>query len=96
MNLKKIKLFLIPFIFSIIILLVVSVFQVNSMTIEAGLIQDYENKLEAAIRKNETLIIDSANINSLDGVKDIMIEFGFKAVGRIHHIQVLENQIVIK
>ncbi len=80
----------------ITILLVFSVFQVNTMTIEARLIQDYENKLEVAIRKNETLIIDSARINSLSGVKDLMAEFGFKSVGRIYHIQILENQIVIK
>ena len=96
MNLKKIKLFLISFIVSIIILLVVSVFQVNTMTLETGLIQDYENRLEAAIRKNETLIIDSARINSLSGVKDLMTGLGFKSIGRIHYIQVLENQIVIK
>lgn len=86
----------ISFLISIIILLAVSIFQVNTMTLEAGLIQNYENKLETAISKNETLIIDSAGISSLSGVKDLMIGLGFETVGRIHYIQAIEDQIVIK
>ncbi len=76
---------------SAIILLVFLVFQLNAITFEIGLIQEYENKLEIAKQDNENLTIDSAQINSLD------IEvFGFEKVGRIHFIRPLEEIVVVK
>jgi len=69
------------------------VFYVNAIAFEIKLLQDYENKLEAASRENETLFIDSARINSLDSLIEPL---GFEKIGKIHYIRVLEEMAVVK
>lgn len=69
------------------------VFQVNAVAFEIKLIQDYENKLEAANQENESLIVNSARINSLD--PHLIEPFGFEKTVKIHYIKVLEEMAVV-
>ena len=87
------KLFWVSFLILTIIILNSFVFQVNAVAFETKLIQDYENKLEAARQENETLTVESARINSLDS--HLIKPFGFEKTGKIHYIKVLEEMVVI-
>ncbi len=96
MNLKLkflLKLFWVLSPILIIVLLTSFVFSVNAVAFETKLIQDYENRLEAAGQENETLTIDSAGINSLDLLREPL---GFEKTGKIHYLRVLEEMVVVK
>ena len=85
------KLFWVLSLILTIILLASFVFQVNAVAFETKLIQDYENKLEAANQENENLTVNSARINSLD--PHLIESFGFEKTGKIHYIKVLEEMV---
>ena len=89
------KIFWIISFISILALLVFYIFQVNILVSEISLIQSYEKKLADLLRENETLTINSAQVNSLDNLEQLIQQFGFEKVRKIHYIKISE-EIVTK
>lgn len=81
---------------SIIILLVFYIFQINSVTSESYLLQNYQKRLNQLRQENEILEIDLAQVNSLINVEKQIETLGFEKVDKVYYIQVLESQIVTK
>jgi cell division protein FtsB len=81
---------------SIIILLAFYIFQINSVTSEGYLLQNYQKKLNQLRQENKILEINLAQLNSLGSVEKQIERLGFEKVDKVFYIQVLENQIVTK
>lgn len=90
----NLKVFGILSFFSILTLLAFYIFQINSVVSEGYQIKNYEKKLNELSRENETLEINSIQINSLRNIEEKIKELGFEKVGPVHYIRVLESQIV--
>ena len=91
----SLKIFWIFSFVSILAFLVFYIFQVNILVSEISLIQSYEKKLADLLRENETLTINSAQVNSLDNLEQLIQQFGFEKVRKIHYIKISE-EIVTK
>lgn len=90
----SLKIFWILSALSIILFLAFYIFQANSMVSEKYLLKDYQKKLNNLSRENEFLEINSAQVNSLGNIENLVKDFGFEKVGQVHYIQVLESQVV--
>jgi len=77
-------------------LLVFYIFQANWIVSESYQIQNYQRKLNELARENEILEINSAQVNSLGNVEQLVEGLNFEKVGQVHYIRVLESQIVTK
>jgi len=77
-------------------------FQVNAESSERYLVQKYERELNRLMRENKNLMINSAQINSLDNLAKLFEKptqsqaLNFKKVNRIHYIQILDTQLVTR
>ena len=71
----------------IIILSVFFIFQINFITAETRLIQLYEERLETANQENETLIVNSFRVNSLENISELAETFGFEKIEKIYYIR---------
>lgn len=78
----------------VISLLVCYILQVNFMTKETYLIQDYQKKIGELSRENQILEINFSQQNSLSNIETIAKNLNFEKVDKIHYIQVLESQVV--
>jgi len=88
MKLKlKFKIFYITSIFFVIVFLFFSVFQISSLSSEIKLAQAYEKKIEIINKKNEDLIINSVEKNSLNSIKELTKYFDFVEIETIYHIR---------
>jgi len=72
------------------------IFQVNALAEETYHIQDYQNKISAISQENDTLLTSSLKQNSLSNIETLIKDSGFERIQKIHYIQVLERQVVIR
>ena len=79
-----------------IIFLVLYVFQVNLMTKESYLTQDYQKKIKELSRENKTLEITFSEGNSLSNLELLVKNLNLEKTDKVHYIQVLESQVVAK
>ena len=78
---------------SIISLLVLYVFQVNSLTSENYLLKNQERKLTEMKKESETLKIDFAKANSLTNLESYFQNRDFEKANQVKYIQILETSI---
>ena len=83
---------------SIISLLFFYIFQVNFLTKEAYLIQDYQKKLANLSLENENLEINFSKSNSLANIENYFSNQNFEKAnpGQIKYTKILESEIVTK
>lgn len=79
-----------------IFLLILYIFQVNTMVRETYLIQGYQRKLGALSQENKTLEIDFSQTNSLANIANAIKSLNFEKADQVRYIQVLEGQVVTK
>jgi hypothetical protein len=76
------------------ILSIFSIFQINSIASEIKLIQIYEKELEEIKKENEILIVDSAQINSLNRGSKLIEPLGFVRIEDVYYIKLLGDVVV--
>lgn len=84
------------FTFIIVGLLVFCVFQLNALTRDIYFIQNYEKKINQLSEENKNLEIELLNAKSLQNIKTLIEELNFERVGKILHIKISEDEIVVK
>jgi len=77
-----------------ITLLVFYIFQINLMTKETYLIQEYQKKIGELSRENKILEINLSQQNSLSNIETLIKNLNFEKIDKIHYLQVLEGQVV--
>jgi len=83
-------------IISIISFLVFYVFQVTSEASARYSIQKYEKKLEQISKENKILEIGMVETNSLNNILAEIGKLNFEKTEKVHYIQVVNNQVVVK
>jgi len=78
---------------SIISLLVIYIFQINSLTNESHLLNNQEKKLAEIKKEAEILKIDFAKANSLANIETYFQNKGFKKANQVKYIRILETSI---
>lgn len=92
----SLKLFWFLSFLSIVALLAFYIFQVNAAVSERYLIKEYEKRIGEVSRESQNLVISSAQISSLNKVEELLETFNFEEINKIHYIQVLDTQVVIR
>lgn len=90
------RLFWIFIFISIISLLVLYIFQVNSLTGETYLLKNQERKLTEIKKEKEILEINFSRANSLANMENYFQNHDFEKANRIKYIQILDTPIVTK
>jgi len=75
--------------------LVLYIFQVNAEVSERYSIEEYQKRIAEVSKGNQSLEINSAQINSLDNLTLLLEELDFEETDRIHYIRVLDTQVVV-
>ena len=75
--------------------LVFYIFQVNAEISERYSIQEYQERIAQISKENQSLEINSAQINSLDNLTLLLEELNFEETDKIHYIRVLDTQVVV-
>lgn len=78
---------------SILGLLVLYIFQVNSLAREVFLIEAYQKRLKELSENNEILAINLAKSSSLEYIENFLQNENFQKV-KVKYIQILESSIV--
>ena len=81
---------------SIFALLVLYIFQVNSLAREVFLIEDYQKNLAQIIENNEKLEINFAKFSSLENIENYLQNQNFEKAIKIKYIRILESSVVKK
>lgn len=81
---------------SIFALLVLYIFQVNSLAQEVFLIEDYQKNLAQIIENNEKLEINFAKFSSLENIENYLQNQNFEKATKIKYIRILESSVVKK
>jgi len=83
---------------SIFALLVLYIFQVNSLAQEVFLIKDYQKNLAQLSENNEKLEINFAKFSSLENIENYLQNQNFEKVNanQIKYIRILESSVVKK
>lgn len=76
--------------------LVFYIFQVNVEVSERYSIQEYQERIAEISKENQSLEINSAQINSLDNLTLLLEGLNFEETDKIHYIRVLDTQVVAK
>lgn len=84
----NLKLFCIILIISIISLLIIYIFQINSFTKELYFIQNSEKKLELLNKENEALKIGLSKADSLANIESFLQSQNFEKVSQVKYIQI--------
>jgi len=92
----SLKLFWILSLISILALLVLYIFQVNSLTREVYFIENQEEKLKVISQENETLEIDFSRAGSLANLESYLQDKNFEKASQVRYIQILESSVVTK
>jgi uncharacterized protein YxeA len=79
---------------SIIFLLALYIFQVNSLTGENYLLKKQERNLAEIKREKEILEINFSRANSLANIENYFQNQNFKKANQVKYIQILETSIV--
>lgn len=90
LNLKAI---LILTFISIISLLVVHIFQINSYTREVYDLKNYDKKLANLSQENAVLEINFSKANSLENVETYLKSQGFKKVSQVKYIHIYSPMV---
>jgi len=90
------RIFWISLFISIISLLVLYIFQVNSLTSENYLLKNQERKLTEIKKEKEILEINFSRANSLANIENYLQNQNFKKANQVKYIQILETSIVTK
>jgi len=90
------KLFWILLFISIISLLVLYIFQVNSFTYENYLLKNQERKLTEIKKEKEVLEINFSRANSLVNMETYFQNQDFEKANQVKYIQILETSVVTK
>jgi len=85
------------FVFVLIIsLLVLYVFQINSLTYENYLLKSQEKKLTEIKKEKEILEINFSNARSLANIENYFQNQNFEKTNRVKYIQILETSVATK
>lgn len=79
-----------------VFLLILYIFQVNTMIRETYLIQGYQRKLTVLSQENKSLEINFSQANSLSNITNAIKSLNFEKAEKVRYIQVLEGQVVTK
>lgn len=90
----NLKFFLILSFILIISLFALYIFQINYLTSGNYQIKKSQEKIRELSEENQNLEIQLAKISSLASIENLIENFDFVKVDKIHYIQILENQIV--
>lgn len=99
LNLKKflrLKHFLIIAVVSVCILAPVFIFQSNIHVGERYQVKNYQKRITQLAQENKILEVNSAKAGSLLDAENRIRELGFEKVGKIHYLQISENELVKK
>ena len=81
---------------SILFLLSFYIFQVNSLSKEIYLIENYEKQLNQLSEENEALEINFSKVNSLKNIVSYVETQNFERVNKIKYIRILETLVVLR
>ena len=81
---------------SILALLVFYVSQVNALTKETYLWQNYEKNLSQLSGESEVLVVNFAKSNSLSNIESYLQNQNFEKVSRVKYIRILESSVAAK
>ena len=90
------RIFLNIALFFIFFLFIFQAFQMNALTKEILMIENYQRRLNLLEQENAILQINSAQINSLRQVEKRMKELGFEKAERVRYIHLLESPVIAK
>ena len=90
-NLKFLSMF---FFILIISLFGFYIFQINRLTSENYQIKTSQEKIKELLTENENSEIQLTKLNSLANIENLISDFNFEKIDKIHYIQILESQIV--
>ena len=79
-----------------VFLLILYIFQVNTMIRETYLIQGYQKKLGALSQENKNLEINFSQASSLSNITNAINSLNFEKAEKFRYIQILEGQVVTK
>lgn len=82
--------------FTVLVLFIYALFQVNSIVQNTYLLQDYENTLEELSEENSKLGVQFSQLNSLENLEVLIQDLDYEKVNRIKYIRILEGQVVVK
>ena len=80
-------------IFVILSLLVMYIFQINSLVSRSYSLQSYQKDIEKISSENEKIESNLAGAGSLQNAELKISELGFEKTTKIHYIQILENSV---
>jgi len=92
----SLKIFWILALASIISLLILYIFQINSLTYEAYSVQSYEEKLSAFTQENKNMEINFSKASSLDNLESYPLAQNFEKVSQVKYIKILGSQVAAK
>jgi len=90
----NLKLFWILSLISILALLVLYIFQVNSLTREVYFIKSQEERLKTLTQENEALEVDFSKAGSLANLESYLQGKNFEKANQVRYIQILESSVV--
>jgi len=90
----NLKLFWVLSLISVLALLVLYIFQVNSLTREVYFIENQEEKLKVITQENEALEIDFSRAGSLANLESYLQDKNFEKAKQVRYIQILESSVV--
>lgn len=87
------KFFWVLIFISIISLLVIYIFQVNSLTGESYLLKNQERKLTEIKKEKEILEISFSQVRSLANIENYFQNQNFKKANQVKYIQITESHV---
>lgn len=70
------------------------IFQINGLTSKNYQIKKFQDKIKELSVENENLEIQLTKLNSLASIENLVSNFNFEKVDKIHYIQILDSQMV--
>ena len=95
-TLKQTKTLWSLFVFSMLGFTASLIFQINYLTQDVFLIQEYKQKLNQLSNNNEGLEISLAQSSSLKNIEDYLQSKNFVKADRVKYIQILETSVAQK
>ena len=92
----SLKIFWVLSLISILTLLILYVFQVNSFTDENYLLKNQERKLTEIKKEKEILEINFSQARSLANIENYFQNQNFEKANQVKYIQILETSVVTK
>jgi len=80
----------------LLVLLILSIFQLNAYAQEFYLIKDYQQKINRLTKENKVLEISFSEANSLNKLNKYVQEQTFEKAEKVDYIQLLESTALAK